>query len=124
MFDEKTDEYAKVLSLQGGKHLTAQLLDSSKDKIVSAVIKGSHHRKIWYTKDDYIIVRPFENLYEVQGKVPDDYVKTIQNKFDKLDKKSNTSYIFEDDKPEDNMENTQQKINANSIDDAFDFNDI
>lgn len=129
-FDEKTDEYAKILSLQGGKHLTAQLLDNAKDKIVNALIKGSHHRKIWYKKDELIILRSFGNLYEVQGKVSEDEIKTIQRRFDMLEGNADNSFTFDDDLNLDGSDNSKQlrKINVNALNNkdesAFNFDDI
>lgn len=121
-FDENLDEYAKVISLQGGKHLTIQLLES-KEKQVSAIIKGCHHRKIWYTKDELIIVRPLDNLYEVQGKVPPDELKSVQILFDKLEGIHNNSFVFDNNNPDENK--GERKINANNIDEfEFDFDAI
>ena len=120
IFDEKVDEYAKVISLQGGKHLTIQLLDS-KEKHVSALIKGSHHRKIWYKKEELIIVRFLENLYEVQGKVSAEETKTIQRLFDKLDGNDNNDIIFDDNT---DINDPNKTINDTNVDDDFNFDDI
>lgn len=125
-FDETIDEYAKVLSLQGGKHLTVQLLSDTKDKTVSAIIKGSHHRKIWYKKDELVIVRSMGNLYEVQGKISNDELKIIQQQFDKLEGNTNNTFTFDDD-PLDMNNTDTRKINIDTIDkntDDFDFDSI
>jgi translation initiation factor IF-1 len=133
-FDEKLDEYGKVLSMQGGKHLTVQLLDNSKGKTVSAIIKGIHHRKIWYAKDELVIIRPLGNLYEVQGKVAEDDIKAIQRRFDKLEGNNNGLCVLNDDDDDndndDDADNSQRlrKINVDNKDKSdmseFDFNAI
>lgn len=95
-FDEKTDQYAKVLSMQGGKHMTVQPLDNPNGETVSAIIKGSHHRKIWYRKDELIVIRTIGQLVEVQGKVPMDEINSIRQKFDMLEGGDNCRLVFGD----------------------------
>lgn len=102
-FDEKFDQYAKVVNMQGGKHMTVQPLDNLNGCTVLAIIKGKHHRKVWYNKDELIVIRNIgkrdnnKDLYEVQGKVQVQENSAVRNKFDKLQGDEDNNYIFADD---------------------------
>lgn len=117
-FNAKLDEYGKIVTIQGGKHLSVQLADK-KDNIVHAIIKGSHHRKIWYKKDELVIIRSLGNLYEVQGKVATNEIKKIQHIFDKLEGNDKETFIFDDNNNIDS--DNSDKLNGDNNDNNSDF---
>jgi hypothetical protein len=121
-FDERLDEYALVSTIQGGKHLSVKLFNTGND-IVQAIIKGSHHRKIWYKKDEIVIIRSLGNLYEVQGKVPPDEARALKRQFDKLNTNDNTNtpFVFNDEVNDSDNSEHQCKINKDDINNSDDF---
>src|SRR5579872_6350206 len=93
-FDQKTDRYGKIVGLEGGKGISVLLLDSTDGKPVRAAIRGIHHKKVWFKKDDIVVVRG----EEIWGKVNDNEVNRIRRQFDTIEggKGDKSSIIFRD----------------------------
>lgn len=96
IFDEKTDQYAKVIGMQGGKHMTVQPA-SLNGETVHATISGKHHKKVWFKKDDYVVISitPNSSYVEVVGRVHESELKKVRAMFDKSDGTKDSSYIFD-----------------------------
>lgn len=115
-FNENTDQYGKLSSIQGGKHASVLLLGDSKTP-VAASFRGIHHRKVWMNPGDYVIVRGNGNIYEIWGKVPDSDMTRVRREFEKQEGDENSgNFIFRRDDeylPDDNSDSeTDEKKTA------------
>lgn len=121
-FDSKTDQYARVQSIEGGKHLKVIPLNSIDNKPIVAMIRGIHHKRVWFKKDDLVVITGDANLMEVVGKVNEGDVSKLRTKFDKLEGgQTDTIFIDENDFSDDEMaaENQIPQQTRN-----FDLNDL
>jgi len=94
-FDPKTDQYARVYSIEGGKHLKVVPLNNTESKPIVALIRGIHHKRVWFKKDDIVVITGDSNLMEVVGKVNEGDVTKVRTKFDKLEGGRDTIFIDE-----------------------------
>ncbi len=101
-FNPLTDQYARVVSIEGGKHINLMPLDSTDNKPITALIRGIHHKKVWFKKDDLVVITGIGNLVEIVGKVNDSDIKKIRSKFDKIDADKIGDPIFDDGENESN----------------------
>lgn len=108
-FDSKTDQYARVYSIEGGKHLKVIPLNSADNKPIVALIRGIHHKKVWFKKDDLVVITGDSSLMEVVGRVNEGDVSKIRTKFDKLDG-GKTDAIFIDENDFSDQETEDNKI--------------
>lgn len=88
------ESYAFVDSLLGGKHVRVTMIDGADNKSVIAVIPGRFYKRVWFKKDDVVIVSENGNLREIKGKASESEASTIRSKFGR-DKDSN-ALVFED----------------------------
>jgi translation initiation factor IF-1 len=89
-FDSTTDHYGKVVNLEGGKGVSVLLLDSIDGKPVHVTIRGIHHKKVWFKKEDLVVVRGSE----LWGKVSDSEANRVRRNFDRLEGKGDSSSII------------------------------
>jgi hypothetical protein len=95
-FNENTDQYGKIVSKQGGKHMSVLLLNDPSKTPVHATIRGIHHKRVYMNVDDFVIVRGNGNLYEIWGKVPDSDVSRVRRDFVMAEgDDSNKNFIFQ-----------------------------
>lgn len=94
-FDSKTDQYARVHSIEGGKHLKVIPLNSVDNKPIVALIRGIHHKRVWFKKDDMVVITGDSTLMEVVGKVNEGDISKVRTKFEKMEGGS-TDLIFID----------------------------
>jgi translation initiation factor IF-1 len=129
-FDAATDQYACVVNIEGGKHVNVLLLDSVDKKSTPALIPGKFHRKVWFKKDDLVVVMGNGNLMEIKGMVSDSEIPRIRSKFDKLHGNNDRSLIFGNDDDNDDgsdEEETGHKVNTvkeSGDNDDFDISTI
>ena len=83
--DPTTDQYARVVCMEGGNHMQVLSLNSPNKQTIRAKIKGIHHKKVWFKKDDYIVITVDGNVAEVQCKVLDTEIKRVRNEFEKME---------------------------------------
>lgn len=93
-FDPTTDRYGKILNLIGGKHVSVLLLNDTDNKPICANIRGIHHKKVWFRKDDLVVVRGTGNIVEIWGKVSEEEYNDIKRKFDLKENKGNTDNLI------------------------------
>jgi len=91
-FNSDTDHYGKILGLEGGKHASVSLLPNG--NTIRAMLRGIHHKKVWFKKEDLVIIRGDSNFAEVWGKVNDNESNQIRREFDKLEGKNNSSMVI------------------------------
>lgn len=108
-FNQSTDHYGKIVSLEGGKGVSVLLLDNTDGKPIHASIRGIHHKKVWFKKEDIVVIRGSE----VWGKVSDSELNRVRRDFDRLEGKGDSSTIvFKDanelDDDSDEEENTKK----------------
>lgn len=113
-FNQDTDHYGKILGLEGGKHASVSLLPNG--NTVRAMLRGIHHKKVWFKKDDLVIIRGDNNFAEVWGKVNDNESNQIRREFDKLEGKNNNSIVFNesDDSDDDNQPTAKPGLKSQS----------
>ena len=87
-FDSELDQYARVVCIQGGKHVTVHPLGNAEKDYISANIRGIHHKKVWFKPDDFVVIRNIENFVEIQGKVTDADMVNVKQTYEKLFKKN------------------------------------
>lgn len=138
-FNPDTDHYGKILGLEGGKHASVSLLPNG--TTIRAMLRGIHHKKVWFKKDDLVIIRGDSNFAEVWGKVNDNESNQIRRDFDKLEGKNNSSMVIfnESDDSDDEQQTTAkpgmksqtlqlnsltQSINKQTIEDTISSNSI
>lgn len=111
-FDASTDHYGRIVTLEGGKGVSVLLLDNTDGKPVHVTIRGIHHKKVWFKKDELVVVRGSE----LWGKVSDGELNRVRRDFDRLEGKGDSSAIvfrdandLDDDEDE---EDTAKKVPA------------
>jgi hypothetical protein len=104
-FNSGTDRYAKIVSLEGGRHAMVLPLDSTDNKPISVMIKGIHHKKIWFKRDDLVVIRDGE----IEGRVNDTDRNKVQREFDKLDGDKSSHFIFQNDNEFSDDENSGEE---------------
>lgn len=88
-FDSSTDHYGRIVTLEGGKGVSVLLLDNTDGKPVHVTIRGIHHKKVWFKKDELVVVRGSE----LWGKVSDGELNRVRRDFDRLEGKGDSSAI-------------------------------
>jgi hypothetical protein len=104
-FDTRLDQYARIVNIDGGRHMTVLPLDSIDKKTISVIIPGRFHKRVWFKKDEIIIIANGE----VRGKVTENEMNRIRAKFDKLEGDQNNSLIFGDDVEDSDQDDEQLK---------------
>lgn len=97
-FSERTDMYGFVKELSGDKHLVfiPVIGDIIAKYSLCARIPGKFFKRVWFRKDDLIVVTKLaENLYEIKGKVAENEIDAIKNKFIMSDEKIKDSVVIE-----------------------------
>jgi hypothetical protein len=87
-YDIEKDKYAVVTGILGGNHLQADIIEGDKRKQVRARIMGIHYRKVYFKKDDLIVVNCDGNIFEVRGRVNDNEIDNVKKQFTKSQNKS------------------------------------
>lgn len=110
-FNQGNDQYAKIISIEGGRHLKVVPLDSIDNQPMMVLMKGVHHKKVWFKKDEIIVISDGE----VKGRVNENEMRKIRTRFDIKDNDKDNSLIFggddmsDDDDDDDNKgENTKK----------------
>jgi hypothetical protein len=112
-FNPKTDHYGRIVNIEGGKHVSVVLLDSPDTKPISATIRGIHHKKVWFKKDDLVIVRDNGNMPELWGKVSENECNKVRRFFDKNSTQGNNdANIFQNANDSDDEEGEDEDENA------------
>ena len=111
-FDPNVDQYAKIISIEGGKHMNVLPLDSADGTTVHATIRGIHHKKVWFKKDDYVVITYNGNIAEVMGKVNENDINRVRGQFDNTGDNKKDNIIFCDDEASDD---TDEPINFDDI---------
>jgi hypothetical protein len=96
-FDPVTDYYAKIINMEGGKGVSVMPLKSIDQKPVHVNIRGIHHKKVWYRKDDLVVIRGIE----IWGKVNESEHNLVKRGFDKLEGKGDGSNVIFENEEED-----------------------
>jgi len=128
-FDKDNDMYVRVVSIEGGKHLSVLPLDSSDKKTIMAVIPGKFHKKVWFRKEDILIVTKSGNICEVKGKIDEGSLSKIKSQFEKMDSGNNSdSMVFgndNDDSDDDEKKDDNTKSDSKTKkEEAFDFDSL
>lgn len=96
-YDDSSDSYGKILASQGGKHMSVLLLGDAEKKPIMATVRGIHHKKVYFKKDDLVVIRHSENLYEIWGHVDESEVRRVRDEFNRFENDGNqSSIIFRD----------------------------
>lgn len=96
-FDESMDTYGKIVASQGGKHLSVLLLGDTDMKPIMASVRGIHHKKVYFKKDDFVVIRHNGNLHEIWGHVDDSEIRRVREEFNRFENNGNqSSIIFQD----------------------------
>lgn len=90
-FDPNTDKYGRVVNLLGGRNVSVLILNDLTKTPIQVSIRGIHYNRVWYKKDDLVIVRDNDTLW---GKVPDEYYNKVKNDFDKFEGSSDASTLI------------------------------
>lgn len=133
--DPDCDQYAKVISPEGGKHLRVMPLGSYDKKTVAVDIPGRFHKKVWFNKDDIIVITHASKdtsgrqKFEVKGRVGDGEVARIRTKFDRMDGDGTNALIFGDvdnlsDDEDDNKKIPMQPIRKFKLEDIDEKEEI
>ena len=80
-YDAQTDQYARVASIEGGKHMTVLPLNGAAR--LPALIRGIHHKKVWFKKDDIVVITVTSGMCEVKGKAQEQEIGRVRIQFDK-----------------------------------------
>ena len=93
------DHYAIITDFSGSTRLLAKLLDGP---VVSVRIPNKFYKKVWFRKDDIIIVTKLaDTMFEIKGKVPDNELNLIKKDLVKEDpkmtKKDGVVIVFDED---------------------------
>lgn len=75
------DQYAKVVAIEGGKIIRVATALGDQKQEVRAIISGKHFKKVWYKKDDIVVMRDGE----IRGKVSDKDFSKARNELAKID---------------------------------------
>jgi initiation factor 1A len=86
--------YGQVIQILGGNRLSIRLTN---DEIVQAVIPGKFMNKVWFRKDDYVVLMRENNFYDVVQKITSSEVQSIASNslVTKLDKDDYNIYQTE-----------------------------
>ena len=88
-FDSNTDHYGRIVTLEGGKGISVLLLDNTDGKPIHVTIRGIHHKKVWFKKDELVVVRGSE----LWGKVSEGELNRVRRNFDRLEGKGDGNAI-------------------------------
>ena len=80
-YDPQTDQYARIASIEGGKHMTVLPLNGAAR--LPALIRGIHHKKVWFKKDDIVVITVTSGMCEVKGKAQEQELGRVRMQFDK-----------------------------------------
>lgn len=100
-FRSDTDQFAKVLAIEGGKIVRVVTANGDTKQEVRVVISGKHYKKIWFKKDDIVVICDGE----IRGKVSDKDFSKARTELSKI-----------------NIECENTNTNENEI--CFDFNEL
>jgi len=96
-YDDSSDTYGKIIASQGGKHMSVLLLGDTDKKPVSASVRGIHHKKVYFKKDDIVVIRHSGNLCEIWGYVDESEIRRVRDDFNRFENNGNqSSIIFQD----------------------------
>jgi hypothetical protein len=96
-YDDSSDTYGKIVASQGGKHMSVLLLGDTEKKPITASVRGIHHKKVYFKKDDMVVIRNNDNLYEIWGHVDDSEIRNVRDEFNRFENNGNqSSIIFQD----------------------------
>lgn len=111
-YNENTDSYGKVITGLGERRMSVLLLDDPSGQPVKATIRGIHINKVWYKKDDIVVIRYNGNLYEIQGFANEGEQRRVREEFNKLEGKTEKGeVIFRDPNASDSEESENDKNN-------------
>jgi hypothetical protein len=108
-FDSSTDRYGKIINLEGGKGASVLLLNSIDGKPIHVSIRGIHHKRVWFKKEDLVVIRGSE----LWGKVPEGDAKRIGRTFEQVQGKGDTNQIIFGDLPDDYSDYSDTETNSN-----------
>jgi hypothetical protein len=105
-FDPNTDRYGKIVNMEGGKGASVLLLNSIDGKPVHVSIRGIHHKKVWFKKDELVVVRGSE----LWGKVHEGEAKRIGRTFEQVQGKGDTNQILFGDLPDEYSDDSDTEV--------------
>lgn len=100
--------YGQVVQILGGNRISVRLTN---DEMVQAVIPGKFMNKVWFRKDDYVVLKRENNFFDVVQKITSSEIQSI----------ASNSLCVKLDKDDYNIYQTE--LNQNNSDDE-DFNEI
>ncbi len=100
--------YGQVVQILGGNRVGVRLTN---DEMVQAVIPGKFMNKVWFRKDDYVVLKRENNFFDVVQKITSSEIQSI----------ASNSLCVKLDKDDYNIYQTE--LNQNNSDDE-DFNEI
>jgi hypothetical protein len=95
-YDESIHKFARVVSLDGGKHLKAIPQDSLDKTPLDYLISGKHHKRVWFRKDDIIVVADGEVLGKLDW-CENIEINKIKHIFEKIDGGNTGIEFYNDD---------------------------
>jgi len=100
--------YGQVIQILGGNRLSIRLTN---DEIVQAVIPGKFMNKVWFRKDDYVVLKGENNFYDVVQKITSSEVQSIASnslvtKIDKDDYNIYQTELVQNDSDEEDLNET------------------
>ena len=124
-FDPNTDQYGKIVTMEGGKGVSVIILNSPDGKPIHVAIRGIHHKKVWFKKEDLVVVRGSE----IWGKVSDGEMNRVRRYFDIFEGRGDNGMVmFRDNGMEDDEEEStpSKKFITTDADDneTINFDDI
>lgn len=95
--DEENEQYARVVSILGGKHVQVLPKGNAEKDTVQATIRGIHFKKVWFKPDDYVVIVNIDGIYEIKGKVTEEDKKTLQSSFEnnKTEEEADDGFDFD-----------------------------
>jgi len=99
--------YGQVVQILGGNRIGVRLTN---DEMVQAVIPGKFMNKVWFRKDDYVVLKRENNFFDVVQKITSSEIQSI----------ASNSLCVKLDKDDYNIYQTE--LNQNNSDDE-DFNE-
>jgi initiation factor 1A len=100
--------YGQVIQILGGNRLSIRLTN---DEIIQAVIPGKFMNKVWFRKDDYVVLMRENNFYDVVQKITSSEVQSIASnslvtKLDKDDYNIYQTELVQNDSDEEDLNET------------------
>jgi translation initiation factor IF-1 len=105
--------YGQVIQILGGNRLNIKLTN---DVNVQAVIPGKFMNKVWFRKDDYVVLKEENNFYDIVQKITSSEIQSIASNSlcTKLDKDDYNIYQTELGKNESDEEDFNEILNKDA----------